>query len=69
MAPAGTPPEVTNRLLPALQKAATDPALAARLQPMGIVQDWQPGAKLASEITTEVDTVTELTRKLHAKKP
>ena len=69
LAPAGTPPEVTQVLLPALKKAAQDPKIAARLQPMGIVEDWVPGAKLASEITVEYDTVSELAHKLQAKKP
>jgi tripartite-type tricarboxylate transporter receptor subunit TctC len=64
MVPAGTPAEVTNALVPALQKAAQDRAIAAKLLPLGIVQEWVPGAKLASEITVEYDTVSDLNRRL-----
>jgi tripartite-type tricarboxylate transporter receptor subunit TctC len=64
MVPAGTPAEVTNALLPALQKAARDPAIAHKLLPLGIVQEWVPAAKLASEITVEYETVSDLNRRL-----
>jgi tripartite-type tricarboxylate transporter receptor subunit TctC len=67
MAPAGVPGEATQALLPALQKVARNPAIAGRLQPIGVMQEWLPGAKLASEITVEFDTVTELNRKLAKK--
>jgi tripartite-type tricarboxylate transporter receptor subunit TctC len=68
LAPAGTPPEVMQVLLPALQKAARSPQISARLLPMGIVQDWVPGAKLASQITEEFDTVGDLSRRMASKK-
>lgn len=64
MAPAGTPPEVAQALLPALQKAARNPQIAARLQPLGIVQEWAPGARLAAEITEEYEAVMDLSRRM-----
>jgi len=64
MLPAGTPPEVAQALLPALQKAARDPGVAARLLPLGIVQEWEPANRLAAEITHEYDTITQVTSKL-----
>lgn len=60
MLPAGTPPEVAQALVPALQKAAKDPAIAGRLLPMGIVQDWEPAQRVVSEIRREFDTVGEV---------
>jgi tripartite-type tricarboxylate transporter receptor subunit TctC len=68
LAPAGTPPEALQVLLPALQKAARNPQISARLLPLGLTQDWVPGAKLASEITEDYETVGELTRKMGGKK-
>jgi tripartite-type tricarboxylate transporter receptor subunit TctC len=60
MMPAGTPPEVAQALVPALQKVAKDPAMSARLMSLGIVQDWEPAARVASEIRREYDTLGEL---------
>jgi tripartite-type tricarboxylate transporter receptor subunit TctC len=68
-APAGTPQDVVQALLPALQKSVLDPAVSQRLLPLGIVQQWEPAAKVAAEITTEYDTVSELTRRMAPKKP
>jgi tripartite-type tricarboxylate transporter receptor subunit TctC len=64
MLPAGTPPEVAQAITPALQKATRDSAIAARLLPLGIVQDWEPAARLTTEITREYNTVGEVTSKL-----
>jgi tripartite-type tricarboxylate transporter receptor subunit TctC len=66
--PAGTPPEVAQVLLPALQKATAKPDIAKRLLPLGIVQEWEPGPRAAAAITAEYETVSELTRRLPAKK-
>ncbi|MDB5953652.1 tripartite tricarboxylate transporter substrate binding protein [Ramlibacter sp.] len=68
LAPSGVPPEVTRALLPALQKAARSAELAARLLPLGIAQDWVPGNKLASEISDEFATVTDLTKRMQRRK-
>jgi tripartite-type tricarboxylate transporter receptor subunit TctC len=64
MLPAGTPNEVAHALLPALQKAARDPAIAARLLPLGIVQEWEPANRLSAEITREFDTVSQVNSRL-----
>jgi tripartite-type tricarboxylate transporter receptor subunit TctC len=64
MVPAGTPPEVAQALLPALQKAGANAQVAARLLPLGIVQEWAPAARLSSEITEEYEAVMELSRKM-----
>lgn len=68
MLPAGTPPEVAQALVPALEKAARNPAIAARLLPIGIVQEWEPASRVAAEITREYDTVAEVASKLAPKK-
>jgi tripartite-type tricarboxylate transporter receptor subunit TctC len=64
MLPAGTPPEVAQALTPALQKAARNQAIAGRLLPMGIVQDWEPAQRVVSEINREFDTVGDVSSKL-----
>jgi tripartite-type tricarboxylate transporter receptor subunit TctC len=69
LAPAGTPPEVSQVLLPALQKVVADPAVAKRLLPLGIVQQWEPAASLVAEITSEYQTVTQLAQRMGPKKP
>jgi tripartite-type tricarboxylate transporter receptor subunit TctC len=69
MMPAGTPPEVAQALVPALQKAARNQAIAQRLQPLGLVQDWEPAARLTAEIQSEYDTVSDVNRRLQGKKP
>jgi tripartite-type tricarboxylate transporter receptor subunit TctC len=68
MMPAGTPPEVAQALMPALQKAARDPAIAQKLLPLGIVQDWEPPARVVGEIRREFDTVGEVNSKLQPRK-
>ena len=64
MLPAGTPPEVAQALAPALQKATRDAAIAQRLLPLGIVQEWEPAARVASEITREYDAITQVNNRL-----
>jgi tripartite-type tricarboxylate transporter receptor subunit TctC len=69
MMPAGTPPEVAQALVPALQKATRDSTIAQRLQPLGILQDWEPAPRLVAEIRREFDTVAEVTSRLQPRKP
>lgn len=64
-APAGVPPEVAQALVPALEKATQDAAVARRLLPLGIVQEWEPAAKLNAEIASEYESVADITRRLH----
>jgi tripartite-type tricarboxylate transporter receptor subunit TctC len=65
--PAGTPPEVAQVLLPALQKASANAGVGRKLLPLGLVQEWGPAAKLEAEISGEYDVVNELNRRM--KKP
>jgi tripartite-type tricarboxylate transporter receptor subunit TctC len=67
-APAGVPPEVAQALVPALEKATQNQAIAARLAPMGIVQGYEPPARLAAQITSEVEALNELNKRLQTKK-
>lgn len=67
-APAGVPAEVTQALVPALQKATGNKAIGERLLPMGIVQDYEPPAKLAEQVTSEYEAIGELHKRLQAPK-
>jgi tripartite-type tricarboxylate transporter receptor subunit TctC len=61
-APAGVPAEVTNVLVPALERAITAPSVAARLKPLGIVPEYAPPAKLVAVMRDEHRRVSELAR-------
>jgi tripartite-type tricarboxylate transporter receptor subunit TctC len=61
-APAGIPAEVTNILVPALERAIRSPAVAAKLKPLGILPDYAPPAKLIAEMRDEHQRVSELAR-------
>lgn len=67
--PAGTPREVVDIVLPALEKVVRNPEIAARLEPMGILQEWAPGERLAQEIATEYAAVQALLGPAAVKKP
>ncbi len=60
---------MTQTLLQALERGPLNPAIAARLQTMGIVQDWLPGQQLAAEIAKEYAAVSEIAKKMPARKP
>jgi len=62
-APAGVPAEVTRVLVPAIEKVAKDPAIGAKLLPLGIVADYQPPAKVFAEIRDETRTVETIAKK------
>jgi tripartite-type tricarboxylate transporter receptor subunit TctC len=62
-APAGVPADVTKVLLPAVEKVAKDPTIAAKLAALGMVQDYAPPEKLLSEIREEHRTVEEISKK------
>ncbi|MGH7775125.1 MAG: Bug family tripartite tricarboxylate transporter substrate binding protein [Candidatus Binatia bacterium] len=62
-APAGVSAEVTGVLIPAIEKAAKNPAIAAKLAALGIVQDYLPPDKLVAEIREEHRTVEEIAKK------
>ena len=62
-APAGLPSEVTKALVPAIEKAVKDPAVAAKLAPFGIVQQYTPPEKVVAEIREEHRILEEIARK------
>jgi tripartite-type tricarboxylate transporter receptor subunit TctC len=62
-APAGISAEVTGVLIPAIEKAAKNPGITAKLAALGIVQDYLPPDKLVAEIREEHRTVEEIAKK------
>jgi tripartite-type tricarboxylate transporter receptor subunit TctC len=62
-APAGVAPEAAAVLVPAIEKVARDPAVAARLAALGMLQDYAPPEKLAAEIRDEHRAVEQIARK------
>lgn len=62
-APAGVPAEVTRTLVPAIEKVANDPAIAAKLAAFGILQAWAPPERLVADIREEYKIVEELAKK------
>ncbi|MBB3177944.1 tripartite-type tricarboxylate transporter receptor subunit TctC [Variovorax sp. Sphag1AA] len=66
--PAGVPKNVVDTVLPALEKVVRNPDIAAKLQPMGIMQEWNPAAKLAEEISSEYSSVKKVLASAEKKK-
>jgi tripartite-type tricarboxylate transporter receptor subunit TctC len=62
-APAGVPAEVTKVLVPAVEKAVKDPAIAPKLAALGVVAEYAPPEKLVAEIREEHKTVEEIAKK------
>ena len=62
-APAGVGPEVTGVLVPAIEKVARNPVIAARLAALGMLQDYAPPEKLTEEIREEYRTVEQIAKK------
>jgi len=60
--PADVPRNVVDTIVPALEKVARNPEIAAQLQPAGIVQEWGSGRALSEEIASEFRAVSELLR-------
>jgi tripartite-type tricarboxylate transporter receptor subunit TctC len=63
-APSGVPAEVTKALIPVIEKVVKDPAVAAKLAGLGMVQDYVPPEKLLAEIRDEHRTVEEIAKKV-----
>ena len=61
--PAGMPAEVTKMLVPAIEKVVKDPAIAAKLAPLGMVQDYTAPEKIVAEIREEHRILEELAKK------
>jgi tripartite-type tricarboxylate transporter receptor subunit TctC len=68
-APSGVPPDVPKVLVPAIETVAKDPAVAARLATLGVVQDYEPPEKLQAEIRAEQAIVEEMIKKARPAKP
>jgi tripartite-type tricarboxylate transporter receptor subunit TctC len=62
-APAGVPAEVTSALVPAIEKVVKDPAIAARLLPRGMVQEYASPELLLGELRDEYRAIEELAKK------
>ncbi len=62
-APAGVPPEVTEALIPALEKAARDPEISARLVKAGMYQEYLPPDKLVMKMQEEFKIVQEVAKR------
>jgi tripartite-type tricarboxylate transporter receptor subunit TctC len=61
-APAGVPAEVSNTLIPALERAIKSPGVAARLKPLGILPDHASPSKLLDEMRDEHQRVSQIAR-------
>lgn len=61
--PGGVSAEVTGALVPAIEKSVRNPAIAEKLAPLGIVQDYAPPDALLAEMRAEYRMVDELARK------
>jgi tripartite-type tricarboxylate transporter receptor subunit TctC len=62
-APAGVPSNVSDVLVPALEKAVKNPGLTPKLAPAGIIADYAPPEKLIAEIRQEQKAVEEIAKK------
>jgi tripartite-type tricarboxylate transporter receptor subunit TctC len=62
-APSGVPAEVSRVLVPAIETVSKDPAVAAKLATLGVVQDYQPPDILQAEIRAEQRIVEEMIKK------
>jgi tripartite-type tricarboxylate transporter receptor subunit TctC len=61
--PAGLPGEVARTLASAVEKVAKDPAIGAKLAPLGIVQEWAPPDKVLTDIRDEYRTLHDVAKK------
>lgn len=62
-APAGVPAEVTAVLIPAIERVVRSPVIATRLQPLGMIQEYQPPDAVAAEVRRERGAVEAVARK------
>lgn len=60
VAPAGTPPEIVNRLAEVIEKAVKSPAFAERFQPMSFQTDLTKGDALQQFIDTQAARFREV---------
>lgn len=67
-APEGIPVRIKETLTSAVEEAVKDPAIASKLAPMGLVQEFEPGEKLLVRMKEEYRTVEEIAKKSGLKK-
>lgn len=67
-APSGVPAEVTDTLIPAIEKVVKDPSINAKLAPLGIYQEYLPPDKLLIKMREEYKLVEEISKKYGMKK-
>lgn len=62
-APAGIPAEVKEKLVPAIEKLAMNPAIVSRMGRMGLIQEYVPPDKLLQDWTKEYKLAEEIAKK------
>jgi tripartite-type tricarboxylate transporter receptor subunit TctC len=62
-APAGVPAEVAEALVPAVEKAARDPGIAAKLLNLGMVQEYAPPETMLKELREGQAMIEEIAKK------
>jgi tripartite-type tricarboxylate transporter receptor subunit TctC len=62
-APAGIPEDARKALVGAVEQAVRNPAIAARLAPLGIVQSYATPEQTADEMRVELKRVSDMARK------
>jgi tripartite-type tricarboxylate transporter receptor subunit TctC len=62
-APAGVPVEVTETLVPAIEKVVRDPAIYSKLAELGMYQEHLPPDKLLTKMQEEYKTVEEVAKR------
>jgi tripartite-type tricarboxylate transporter receptor subunit TctC len=63
LAPAGIPAEVTNALVPTIEKAVKDFSITSKLAALGMVQSYETPEKLLAEMREEYKVVEEIAKK------
>jgi tripartite-type tricarboxylate transporter receptor subunit TctC len=63
LAPAGIPEDARKALVGAIEQAVKQPAIAAKLAPLGILQSYAAPEPMAAEIRGEFKRVSEMARK------
>jgi tripartite-type tricarboxylate transporter receptor subunit TctC len=63
LAPAGIPEDARKALVGAIEQAVKQPAIAAKLAPLGILQSYASPESMSAEIREEFKRVSEMARK------
>ena len=62
-APAGVPTEITDVLIQAVEKIAKNPIIAARLLPIGMIQEYSTPDAVLKEMREEYQSLLEISKK------